>query len=660
MLNFKEYKPSYIPEPIDQISKTMAALDQNNQRITQGYDNLTNALYSLDINELDTPIVADTQTKLTSGMNQLLNTNDYSKISGGLTRLAREAITNNTGLKAAAIRNAEYNKKRDLVEQLYYKGGANSIDKEQYDYYMQQSFKPTMADEHGRYDNEYREFDMPVKAVDINTILANGVRNVGIHSRGGNQITRYLTKGEIAKIYNYEIDPAIADESSGIIDKESSIQSSYKNERDIREALTGLLTTDPDAKAYIEDLAKIRKSTPAKLIEEFIQPHLKSASSSVIENVTDHGSKLKSDIEILRARSKANEALMTARTRAQMERDQQKADGKITDNPFKIGTILNKNADEFKVKNKFYNSSAPGSPMGKFNMPANIDLSENQDESSYYDNLHIDAEANNLFNKSFNDLTKSQREKVLSNLNNSESRNIMLEDINVDGYENKYSDERSNMIVGGTSLNFKKGSGAVTGTASQTGLYNLSSGEYVSPNIIDDYFAKLFEGKDEVKISTLGKVFDDTPQLASLTGDYSYITPELINIGGVTFAVPDQSKSIRNPAQADADKFEVLVSDIGKGKRSHYKTVRFGNEMHSIQYKPQDDAYYITSEKGRDGFIIKNRGNNVYGLQLLDMGPDNKLVPELYINAPTETRALALGFSTVDSAKQKIKNNQNK
>jgi hypothetical protein len=642
MLNFKDYKPTYTPQPIEQISKTMEVLDQNNKRLAQGYDALTNSLLSLNINDADREYINSAQRSIASGMDQLLATQDYSKISGGLSRLAKDNIINNTGLKAAVLRNNQYLKNRDLIEKLYYEKG--SITDEQYNYYYNQQFQPTVPDNNGVFDTEYRSFGMPAKAVDLDSALSNIARSVGVDAGTNRPKITQFTEGELAKIFNEEIDPANADNPTGITNFRETYSFANKSAAKIEKALREFLETNPEASAYVKDLATIRGVDKGELISNLIKPYRSASSSNYVHAVDNSGSDFATRMLLFNRAEAGRNARQARAIEARAERASRVQSDEITDAPASLGTILQKPKDQYGLTSSFYNSGVPGGVFSNFNSIGNLNPNPDTAEE-YYNNLHVNEASRQMYGKDFNNLTKRERESISRQLNDYEYRQNAIKDLPVDVYTSKTSTARTRELFGDNAINTGDSkNNVIVGSVSLTGMYNLESGEYIPGTKVNDYLAKMFKNSKNIPMNAIGMIQENSPQLATVVGDYDYMQAEIVNIGGARFAVPNKSSAINSPYVHAADKFRVLLDDIGVDNQGNpkprsYKVVTdpAGNKL-SVQYDKSDNSYYVTTDLGKGHFKVnQDPKSGLYSLYL-----DDTVMPMPGITNSTD--ALSTGY----------------
>jgi hypothetical protein len=633
MLNFNSYKPTYVPQPIDQIGKMLETLDNNNQRISQGYDQLATTLSSLNVKPEDMGIVQNTQASLASGMDELIQSGNYDTIQGGLRRLTQKELLGNPLLKAAVTRSTEYDANRDMVAKMFQTG---KITAKQYNHFYNQQYQPTVPDQNGVVDPNYKGFRMPTAPVDLDALMKGIAATVGVDGGNSKPEYEYFTKGELASLYG---DEAVtnANEPSDFV-KYSSVNSYQTKSRDkIKRALLAGLTTNDEARAYINEMAMIDGRDENELINELITPYLEASSTIARTDIDDSGIKFKQDLALadIRGRQALERASLVNRASQKMESGEWI--GMET-----IPVVMEGIAKQYDPNKAGYNANTPGGFFSRVNSPKDLTFDAKDPDNNYKD-LIVNERAQTMYNgREFNQLNKTERNNVYNALNEEHSKAAEKALLGISQVYIAGSEEKGKMrkVLFGSDMNELDSSKGqiINGSIALSGMYSIADGRMISKNEVNDYIKDEFG--DKIPVDYIGEVSDNNSMLAVALGDYGYKNAHIVNINGKPFAVPNNVSNIAPTREDYNQRLEMLVSDIGEGKSRTFKVIKvpFGQNVSdsniAINYENRNGRklYGITTHGGYDGAQLEDLGNNNYQIQHKDQ--------TIKIAAPTREKAI--------------------
>jgi hypothetical protein len=278
----------------------LGTLDNNNKRITSTYTGLTDALSSIDLKAEDDHIKQTAQSEMEQSMNDIANSGDYSLAEGKLNRMMRN-FNNNEALKSSYKRGKEYDANREMVKQLYYKGGPDAISKEQYDHYYNQGYVPTTPDDNGRFNDEYKEFKMPAKGFDVETYLQNIYKTIPPETFTLTPEEISYTNKEVYDKYGIKLPGNDTDVSPYLKRSEYGVVTQIRADK-INKIMSAALEGNDDAKGFIKDIASIRGVDYNDIIKGYVDPFKEYAVNNISKTYQQGDSNLlrASKLEMMR------------------------------------------------------------------------------------------------------------------------------------------------------------------------------------------------------------------------------------------------------------------------------------------------------------------------------------------------------------------------
>lgn len=570
-LNLQSYTPEHIGRPVEHMGQMMKQLDENNRRIASTYQGLHQALESVELGPGDEHYLEERRNSLKRTMDQIASSDNYGYSEGLLNREIRN-IVSDKAITASQQRYRKYRENKDKLADWYYRGGSRGaqdmlIDKEQYDFYSNQPYQPTKADEHGYFNTEYDEFRTPARAVNVPKYLSDILSQIQTTTTtDGAPTVKYLTHKDRLELAGYDtsgLDPVYLNSNSPILDYVIYNGKRVREPEKIRDVLTGMLTADPNVKAYLEDLTYIRQqqSDPntsiSDIINDYIDPMVKAGT------IDDSLGRVSMNTQQM---SHAIKSIPTSE-----EEELIPLEGGIS-TPFAINRTEVK--DSYKPINDNLVGHArrwlkgTGDEIGKGRTYKEI-----QPDDKYY--YVINSLSNNIFDKDYNTLTQEERaqfelsaDKFFENLED-ELRNIST----IRNPTRKNIDEITENLFGTTSFSIKKGD--IENFGIHRPIYSAAHGKVINSEEMREYLADKYKGKTlDLGIDFNGYL--TSPLLSVLTDDLSFTQPQQFTIGGDVFIIGsshDQSKRIEY-AQAS------LYSAIENNLHSAFKDDReFGTTI---------------------------------------------------------------------------------
>lgn len=547
LLDFQSYEPTYIGKPVEAISNMLKVMDSNNQRISDSYRSLNTTLSQLDINDADSPIIADRKNIIDQRLNKAIESDDYSNIASTVKSI-HDNVVNDPQLIAAVSRNKQYNDYRNLIANRYYKG---DIDKDQYDYYYNRPFDPTLPDNNGVFNREYK-LPNPAKALDIPS-FAGKVLSTIMEDGGGREVNDYVTAGELASITGQDIgdiDPS----SPSSFKKYSSYVTSRGVSRDKRRnILKSAFTTNPEARAYIDDITRIRQErgeniTQSEIIDQIIDPYVKGSGYVTTEQERDNDMRFLYQQSMINKRAEDNRTYRNNKGEEESVYANDNADVIATLN---IGQGVENISDDLETT---FSLNTVSNNYNNFRFDPQL--------PNYSKEVFINNVAKSNYGKSFNELNQRERKDLILGLESKKGYDDNAKPVLVKPYKQEPSELESKRLFGGTSIKFKDGENA-TGIVNQRGLYDIQTGEEIAPNKVNEYLAEKYKNKD-VKIRAIGDLSGDNP-IVDKTGNFQYYNGTVVNINGDMYAVPG---SYYNPTKT-YDKFKDYFKKVEDGTRGY-------------------------------------------------------------------------------------------
>ncbi len=277
-MEFGTYKPNFIPRPVEQIATMLGKLDENNRRIATSYNNIAQTFDSFDVNPVDREYVDNVRSDIMSSIDQVIESGDYARMEGQLNKSIRR-ISSDQGLKARILRNQDYNTKRNMVKDMYYKN--KDIDKLSYDIAMSQPFMPTQPDEHGVYNNEYNEFILPPRYFDIQNFAMQVAKNVEANSTTESPTIKYMTKKDYLLGLGEDISKYSEEELKQPTKHIAFLKlgdKTYKTPKQVNDAIVGMLQANPDAQAYLNYISEHTNKPVSNIVAEYVNPIVNMSS----------------------------------------------------------------------------------------------------------------------------------------------------------------------------------------------------------------------------------------------------------------------------------------------------------------------------------------------------------------------------------------------
>ena len=549
-LNIKSYEPTYIGKPVEAISSMLQKLDANNERITESYRTLNNTLAQLDINDLDAPIINKYKGEIESRLSQALESDDYGTI-GNTIKSSYDNMVNSPELIAAVSRNKQYNDYRNAIAEMYYKG---AIDKSQYDYYYNTPFSRTMPDDNGVFNRTYN-LQNPAKAIDVPAFASKTLSTIMQDGSSG-EVNEYMTNAEVAKLTGQDLGNLDPNAKSSFKKYSKYVSSVGMSKDKRRKILKDAFMTDPEARAYIDDLARINAAngtpkTQAEIIDEFIEPYVQGSGYVTQEQERDNDMKFLYQQAMLNQRAADNR---TYKSKTGEEKPLFDTDNIESVGTLRIGQGVEGIGDDL---NTTFNFNLLTSEYDDFRLDPTT--------PTYSKEAFINEVARSKYNKSFNELNQSQRRSIIAEL---EEKNEYLDNelqVMVQPYTTDASDIKTEELFGNKNIKFKEGE-SITGIVGQRGLYNIKTGESVPAGKVKDYLDETYKEKN-VNIRVLGRLSGDNP-IVEQTGNFQYYNGDVVNINGDLYAIPGSYYSPDKYSRQFVDAF----SKVQQG-RSAYRYI---------------------------------------------------------------------------------------
>jgi hypothetical protein len=271
-VQFAEYTPTYVAQPVDALVNTMTAL---NQRYDQGVamkDALDNALSSIKVDDPNKQHLANRINTVRDNLRDLIAQGNFEH-SGKLLRQQFNDLTNDQALRSSMEHYAARQAKKDELRKKYESG---YFDKELYDDELRK-FNEYQGigdpDDIGRY-NPYT-FEEGAKYVNLDDVIAKGLQGY----QGGNATIKQGTSlaynpidGTKVGVGNIDSDTA---KLYGLPSKTTTTRKEWVDGLEAAALAESAIRKDGDAMAYINRLAEIRTrngipTTPEDIIGKYV------------------------------------------------------------------------------------------------------------------------------------------------------------------------------------------------------------------------------------------------------------------------------------------------------------------------------------------------------------------------------------------------------